>query len=140
MEGDPRRVRLPLEVGVVGDHRHHVSVELAPAPAPEQLDQTVVLARDENGDALALAPVADLPLHREAICDLGLEALLEALALLGEVIEEDLHPQVEPAPVGSEEYWSEETMFAPSSKRKPDTAATMPGRSSQSISRRALKR
>ena len=43
-------------------------------------------------------------------------------------------------PVGSEEYWWEETMFAPRSNRKPDTAATMPGRSAQPISRRAVKR
>ena len=40
-------------------------------------------------------------------------------------------------PSGSSECWSEETMFAPCAKRKPDTAATMPGRSGQEISRRA---
>ena len=41
-------------------------------------------------------------------------------------------------PVGSVEYWWEETMFAPCSNRKPETAATIPGRSAQPISRRAV--
>ena len=36
------------------------------------------------------------------------------------------------------EYWCEETMFAPCSNRKPETAATIPGRSAQPISRRAV--
>ena len=39
---------------------------------------------------------------------------------------------------GSDEYWSERAMFAPASRRNPDTAATMPGRSSQRISRRLI--
>jgi hypothetical protein len=40
--------------------------------------------------------------------------------------------------VESEEYWWEETIFAPCSNRNPDTAATIPGWSAQPISRRAV--
>ncbi len=40
--------------------------------------------------------------------------------------------------MGSEEYWWEETMFAPRSNRKPETAATIPGWSAQPINRRAV--
>jgi hypothetical protein len=38
---------------------------------------------------------------------------------------------------GSVECWAESTMFAPRSKRKVETAATIPGRSGHAISRRA---
>jgi hypothetical protein len=41
-------------------------------------------------------------------------------------------------PSGSVEYWSEATMLAPRSNRKPETAATIPWRSGQVISRRAV--
>jgi hypothetical protein len=40
-------------------------------------------------------------------------------------------------PSGSVECWSEETMLASRAARKPETAATMPWRSGQAISRRA---
>src|SRR5689334_17289290 len=39
---------------------------------------------------------------------------------------------------GCVEYWSELTMFAPASNRKPDTAATMPGPSGQPINSLAV--
>src|SRR4051812_32367198 len=41
-------------------------------------------------------------------------------------------------PSGSVEYWSDWKMFAPWRSRKLGTAATMPGRSAQDSSRRAL--
>ena len=40
-------------------------------------------------------------------------------------------------PSGSVEYWSEVTMLASRAARNPETAATMPWRSAQEISRRA---
>ncbi len=43
-------------------------------------------------------------------------------------------------PAGSVEYWSERVMFAPASKRKRETAATMPGRSGQETSSRIVPR
>jgi hypothetical protein len=39
--------------------------------------------------------------------------------------------------VASVEYWCEETILALRSKRNPETAATIPGRSAQPISKRA---
>ena len=69
----------------------------------------------------------------------SVEALLKrARERLGQALEEELGAQEELPPVGSEEYWCEDTTFAPRSNRKPDTAATMPGRSAQPISSRAV--
>ena len=39
-------------------------------------------------------------------------------------------------PSGFVVYWSERTMFAPASNRNPDTALTIPGRSSHEMRRR----
>jgi hypothetical protein len=78
--GDAGGPRLGLEGGVVGDHRDEVGVELAAAPAPQQVDQAVVGAGDEDRDAAALAPEAQLPVHLGAPGDLGLEALTQPLA------------------------------------------------------------
>ena len=115
---------------MVGDHRHDVRVELAAAPAPEQVEQAVVVAGDEDRDAPALAPPADLPVHLEALRDLGREARLEALASSLRASSSSRKNSVrrkKRPPVGSEEYWWEETMLAPCSNRKPETAATIPG-------------
>ena len=43
-------------------------------------------------------------------------------------------------PSGSVEYWSDWWMLAPCACRKPDTAATIPGRSSHLTSRRPVSK
>ena len=50
----------------------------------------MVVARDEYRHTLALAPIADLPLHRKALGHLHIEARAEALAVLDQAIEEEL--------------------------------------------------
>ena len=54
-------------VGMVGDHQRDLAVQLAAPPAPQQVEQAVVLARDEHGDALGPPRVVQAPLHREAL-------------------------------------------------------------------------
>ena len=115
---------------MVGEHRDHLRVELSPAPAPEQVDQAVVVARDEDRHTPALAPEAQLPVHLEALRDLPGEALPQPLARAADSRTPPRKNSVrrkKRPPSGSEEYWWEETMFAPCSNRKPETAATIPG-------------
>src|SRR2546421_79495 len=50
--GDPCGERFLLEVGVVREHGHDLAVELVPAPAPQQVEQAVIVARDEDRGAI----------------------------------------------------------------------------------------
>ena len=59
---DVRRV-----VGMVGDHQRDLAVQLAAPAAPEQVQQAVVLARDEHADALGAPRVVQAPLHHKAV-------------------------------------------------------------------------
>jgi hypothetical protein len=97
----------------------------------------VVVAGDEDRRAPALPPPAQLPVHRERPRDLAREGFAQRLAA-GLLSQEELGPQEEAPPLGSEEYWWEETMLASRPNRKPDTAATMPGRSGQETSSRPV--
>jgi len=99
VEGNARRDGLLLDVTMVRDHGHDLRVELAAAPAPQHLLQTVVVARHEDRDALVLPPPAELPVHRKASGDLGVEALLQRLPLEW-LLEEELGAQEEPATGG----------------------------------------
>src|ERR1035437_10844428 len=83
MEGHARRDGLVLDVAMVRDHRHDLPVELAAAPAPEQVQEAVVMARDEDGDALTLAPEAELPVHLEARGNVPVKFRLQTLAPAG---------------------------------------------------------
>ena len=115
----------------------------------------MVVAGHEDRDPLALAPVANVPVHREGIRDLAREARLEPAA--GSSAPDPVGARACGAsyggpssssrtssvrmkkrpPLGSDEYWWDETMFAPCSNRNLETAATIPGRSAQPISSRA---
>ena len=53
--------------------------ELAALPGPEQLQQRVIVARHQDGDALARPRRGQAPLHREAAGHLGLEGLAQLL-------------------------------------------------------------
>ncbi|HET6997518.1 MAG TPA: ACT domain-containing protein, partial [Solirubrobacterales bacterium] len=55
VEGEAERFHLLGVVGVVGDDAGQVSAELAAAPAPEQVREAVVFARDHDRHLLALA-------------------------------------------------------------------------------------
>ncbi len=95
VEGDAGHLRLVGQVRVVADHSDDIRVELAPTPAPEQIHQAVVVARNEHRHALALTPVADLPLHRKTFGHFCLEARAEALAVGGQTLQEELGAQIE---------------------------------------------
>ena len=66
VEGEADRGDLLGVVGVVGDDRDELGAELAAAPAPEQVGEAVVLARDHDRDPLALARLGEAVLHLEA--------------------------------------------------------------------------
>jgi hypothetical protein len=67
-------------VGMVGDHERDLAVQLAAPPAPEEIEQAVVLARDEHRDALGAPRVVQAPLHREGLGHRVREGLREVLA------------------------------------------------------------
>ena len=99
------------------------------------------MARDEDRDAPALAPPANLPVHLKLLGDLPRKLLREALAAARPLDSCSRNSSVRRKnlpPIASEEYWWEETMFAPRSNRNVETAATIPGRSAQPISSRAV--
>ena len=75
-----------------------IAAELAAAPAPEQVGEAVVFARDHDRDPLALARLGEAVLHLERRGDLLLEAPPQLLQLgLRDRIED--HPHEEP-PLG----------------------------------------
>ena len=138
-ERHAERAHVVGEVGVVGDHEADVEVELVAARAPEQVEQAVVVAADHDRPALGHAGVGERPLHPERPADLGGEAALELVAHRRQARrgERPSRRKNEP-PSGSVEYWSDSMMFAPCSKRKRETAATIPGRSGHDTSSRPM--
>ena len=106
-----------------------ISVSSSPRrAAPEQVEQAVVVARDEDRRALALAPPAQLPLHLEALARPPRGSRSASRASRPSGRKNSVRRKKRP-PLGSEEYWCEETMLASCANRKPETAATIPGRS-----------
>ena len=59
------RGHLRFEVGVVGHHGHDVHVQLVAAPAPGQVEQTVLVAGDEDCDPLSPRRGLEPPAHVE---------------------------------------------------------------------------
>ena len=94
-ERDAEARDVVLDVAVVGQHEPDVGVELAAAPAPQQVEQAVVLARDEDRDALAIGRVGDRPLHRERLGDLRRERPLQLGAAEVEPVEVERHAHEE---------------------------------------------
>jgi hypothetical protein len=87
---------LSCVVGMVGDDGDDIGAKLAAAPAPEQVGETVVFARDHDRDPLGLAGLGEAEVHLEARRDLPLEASLQVFPLvLGNRVED--HPHEETA-------------------------------------------
>ena len=98
VEGHPDRFDLLGVVGMVGDDGDELAAELAIAPAPEQVGEAVVLARDHDRHPLAPARLGEVVLHLVGLGDLLREAPLQRLALgRGRRVED--HPHEEP-PLG----------------------------------------
>jgi hypothetical protein len=91
-----------LVVGVVRDHGDDVGLELvaAPAPAPEQVEQAVVLARREHRRALCLVRVGEAPVHLERLRHLCGEGAFELVPPLEQPLEPEHHPHEERAALG----------------------------------------
>jgi hypothetical protein len=67
-------------VGVVGDDRDDLGAELTVAPAPEQVGEAVVFARDHDRHPLALARLGEAMLHLEAFRDLRFETPIDVVS------------------------------------------------------------
>ena len=88
-------------VGVVGDDGDDVGVELAAAPAPEQVEEAVVVARGEERHALALARVGEAPVHRERPADVARRTRARARrGARARLVEPELHAHEERAALG----------------------------------------
>jgi hypothetical protein len=94
VKGEAERGDLVGMVGVVGENPGDVSAELAAAPAPEQVAQAVVFARDHDRDPLALARLLEAMVHLERPGDLLLEAPVDSVALpLRDGVEDHAHEE-----------------------------------------------
>jgi hypothetical protein len=80
---------------VFGDDADDLPVEVAAAPAPEQVEQAVVVARREQREPLAPGRVGEAPLHRERPPDPLGERALQLLAARLEPLEQELRPHEE---------------------------------------------
>ena len=96
--GHVEQLDVLAQVGVVGGDEDDAALELAAAPAPQQVEQAVVVARHQHRDPLAPRGVPQPPGHAERLGDLQAEPLGEAVALLGG--ERELHAQEERAALG----------------------------------------
>jgi hypothetical protein len=77
-------------VGVVARDEGDVGVQLAGAPAGQQVEQAVRLLAGQDGDAGQLLGEADLALHGEAVADLGPEARQHVVVGEREAVELEL--------------------------------------------------
>jgi hypothetical protein len=59
------------EVGVVRDHHRRAPFQLALLEAPEEVEQTVVVAGDEDRDALVGVLARKPPVHLETVGELA---------------------------------------------------------------------
>ena len=82
-------------VGMVRDHGDDVGVELAAPPAPEQVEQAVVVFRGEERGALPPVGVGEAPVHGERLGDSLGEGALELVPPLEQPLEAELHPHEE---------------------------------------------
>ena len=91
VEGQPVRCDPLGELGVVRDDHRRTAFELALLEAPEEVEEAVVVAGDEDRDALLGIRASEAPVHLEALgelaeldrwvlLELGLDAKEEAIA------------------------------------------------------------
>ena len=78
-----------FEVRMVGHHGGDVHVKLIPPPAPQHVEQAVLLAGDEDGDSLSPPRRLEPPLHVEVLRDL-LHARANVVQAIRQVREQEL--------------------------------------------------
>ena len=121
--GRPWSATRSREIGVVRDRPAPDVPSSSPLlEAPEEVEQAVVVPGDEDRDALLGVRRGEAPVHLEALGELA-----EARPT-GPRSSSASTRRKKRSPV---ECCSASTMFAPRSKRKFETAATIPGRSVQ---------
>ncbi len=86
---------------MVGYHEGEPGAQLARVPAPQEIQQAVVVAGDHYRHPLGLVGVGHAPVHRVLASERG-EGGLELLPAEAEALALDLHPQKEAAPRGGE--------------------------------------
>ncbi len=87
-----------LVVGMVRDHADDLRIEVSPPRTPEQVQQTVLLTRDQHGDATRLVRIGEPPIHAERLGDVRHEAPLEIVARAA--FQTERHPHVERPALG----------------------------------------
>jgi len=93
-EGETEHLDLLTVLGVVGDDGDDIGAELAAAPAPEQVGEAVVFARDHDRHPFALARLGEAVVHLKALADLRGEAAPHRIAFLfGSSVEDHAHEE-----------------------------------------------
>jgi hypothetical protein len=100
LERDAEGGHVVGQVRVVGDHQADVEVELAAAPAPHEVEQRVVVARDHHRHALRASRVVEAPRHVERAPDLIGELALELVQGGRQAAGVEHHSQEERAALG----------------------------------------
>jgi hypothetical protein len=98
VEGHAERGHVGRVVGMVGGHERDLGAQLAAPVAPQQVDQAVVLARDEHGHPLGPVGVGQPPAHGEALAHVAAERLRQRVQLAAP--ERELHAHEELAALG----------------------------------------
>lgn len=87
-------------VGMVREDGDNVCIELATAPAPEEVQEAMVVTRGEQRYALAFARVRETPIHSKRTADPLGEGMFERLTTIGQSLEPKLHPHEEGSALG----------------------------------------
>src|SRR6185295_17774965 len=81
------------ELFVVRDHRRDIGPEVSPLPGPEQLEQRVVLPRDQHRHPLAARRQRQAEVHRERARHVEAERFLQVLERQVEPLRLELEPR-----------------------------------------------
>src|SRR5580765_1899354 len=98
--GDTEAGDIDGAVGMVREDGDNVCIELATAPAPEEVQEAMVVTRGEQRYALPFARVCKTPSHSERTADPLGEGLFERLPTIGQSLEPKLHPHEEGPALG----------------------------------------
>ena len=98
MVRDAEALDVGLMVRVIGGDERDLGVELAAPVAPQQVDEAVVLAADQDRHPLRRVGVGQPPVHVEPVADLLRERAAERVEVA--LLERELHPHEELAALG----------------------------------------